>query len=203
MKEHDAWRRLLYPGTNLLRNKFDERNGQKLSDKEQAITTATYCAFLMGEIIIEGDNSQEKLEFIHEELFGAIFEWAGQTRDVNMSKGGQSFGDHSSMDMYLRQLDGQISRTSWEDMEFEETVGRLAELHTHLNFAHPFREGNGRTSRVFMDQLATQHGVELNFAGVGDEEWNKASAETFLDPGGVNLTAEPMKRIYETIAQPI
>lgn len=53
-----------------------------------------------------------------------------------------------------------------------------------------------------MTDLAAEHGVELDFSLVGDKQWNQASADTFLDPGGLNLTAEPLKEVYREIASP-
>lgn len=121
---------------------------------------------------------------------------------MNMSKGGHSFGDHASMGMYMRQLQGKINRTPWETIDFSAAVDQLAEVHTDLDFAHPFREGNGRASRVFMMDLASEHGIELDFSLVDGEQWNQASAETFLDPAGLRLTSDPFKAVYREVASP-
>ncbi|MBF4554397.1 Fic/DOC family protein [Corynebacterium suicordis] len=202
MAGNAAWDRFFYPGTDVLQNKFNERDEDALAEIEYEITGKIYSRFITGDIPIEGDTAQEKLQFIHGSLLGNIYDWAGQFRDVNMSKGGHSFGDEASMGMYMRQLQGKINRTPWNDLDHSATVDQLAAIHTDLNFAHPFREGNGRASRVFMADLAAEHGVELDFSRVGDEQWNQASADTFLDPYGLQLTAEPLKEIYREIASP-
>lgn len=199
---NSAWNKFFIPGTNVLQNKLNESDAERLAAKEYDITGALYEALVSGDTPIEGNTAQEKLAFVHETLFGDIYDWAGQFRDVNMSKGGHSFGDHASMGMYMRQLQGKINRTPWNNLDYSATVDQLAVIHTDLNFAHPFREGNGRASRVFMTDLAAEHGVELDFSLVGDKQWNQASADTFLDPGGLNLTAEPLKEVYREIASP-
>ena len=104
--------------------------------------------------------------------------------------------------MTMRQLDAKISRTPWTSLDFPEALNQLAEIHTDLNFAHPFREGNGRTSRAFMTDLAAQHGIGLNFSVIDNEQWNKASADTFLDPDGLRLTSDPLIAVYHQIASP-
>lgn len=202
MAGNAAWDRFFYPGTHVLQNKFNERDEDALAEIEYEITGEIYEDLISGDIPIEGDTAQDKLQFIHGSLLGSIYDWAGRFRDVNMSKGGHSFGDHASMGMYMRQLQGKINRTPWNNLDYSATVDQLAAIHTDLNFAHPFREGNGRASRVFMTDLAAEHGVELDFSLVGDKQWNQASADTFLDPGGLNLTTEPLKEIYREIASP-
>lgn len=202
MAGNAAWDRFFYPGTTVFQNKFNERDEDVLAAIEYKMAGEIYSRFVSGDLPVEGDTAQEKLQFIHGSLLGNIYDWAGQFRDVNMSKGGHSFGDHASMGMYMRQLQGKINRTPWNDLDYSATVDQLAAIHTDLNFAHPFREGNGRASRVFMTDLAAEHGVELDFSLVGDKQWNQASADTFLDPGGLNLTAEPLKEVYREIASP-
>lgn len=197
-----AWERLFYPGTRVLRNKFDERDGDILADTEYEITAEIYRDLVSGDIPIEGETAGQRLSFIHEILFESIYDWAGDFRDVNMSKGGHTFGDHASMGMYMRQLDAKISRTPWNSLDFPEALNQLAGIHTDLNFAHPFREGNGRTSRAFMTDLAAQHGIGLNFSVIDNEQWNKASADTFLDPDGLRLIPDPLIAVYHQIASP-
>ena len=104
MAGNAAWDRFFYPGTHVLQNKFNERDEDALAEIEYEITGEIYEDLISGDIPIEGATAQEKLQFIHGSLLGSIYDWAGQFRDVNMSKGGHSFGDHASMGMYMRQL---------------------------------------------------------------------------------------------------
>lgn len=197
-----VWDRLLIPGTGVLKNKLNESDAERLSAKEHAITGLLYEALVSGDIPFEGETAGQRLSFIHEILFESIYDWAGDFRDVNMSKGGHTFGDHASMGMYMRQLDAKISRAPWNSLDFHESLNQLAGIHTDFNFAHPFREGNGRTSRAFMTDLAAQHGIGLNVSVIDNEQWNKASANTFLDPDGLHLTPDPLIAVYHQIPPP-
>ncbi|WP_444656976.1 Fic/DOC family protein [Corynebacterium sp. AOP12-C2-36] len=199
-----AWRRYFYPGTGVLRNRLGIRAAQPLSVAEHRMTSrlGADLADLAVEGELHGETTSEKLAWIHAELFGGIYDFAGTFRDVNMTKGGQSFGDHASMGMYLRQVDGLIRRVDWDGAGFAQTVDGLAEVHTDLNFAHPAREGNGRTGRLFMTDLAARHGVVLDFSAVDRESWIAASAATFGDAQGLRMDTGPMEEVYRRIARP-
>ncbi|MGO1664857.1 MAG: Fic/DOC family protein [Micrococcaceae bacterium] len=196
------WRKYFYPGTEVLRNKLDIRDPDELQRLEYDVTEQQAAALRNGDLPIEGDTAGERLSFIHEALLGNIYEWAGEHRDVNISKSGQSFGDHASMGMYMRQLTGAINRFDWDAASYDQAVDKLAEIHTDLNFSHPYREGNGRSSRIFMTDLAAQHGIDLDFTLVDNTRWNEASAATFLDPAGLRLDPAPLAEIYHEIATP-
>lgn len=198
-----SWSSYFYPGTTVLRNNLNIRGQNQLSAVEYELTAGREAGLKAGELPIEGDTSAARLSSIHETLLGKVYPWAGEFRVVNMVKSGQSFGDYSSMSMYLRQLDGKINRFDWDSADFDSTVSMLGELHTELNFAHPFREGNGRSTRLFMTDLAARHGVDLNFTKVSAPEWNLSSARTFLDPAGINLDPGPLQRIYRKISTPV
>lgn len=198
-----SWNSYFYPGTAVLRNNLNIRGQNQLSAVEYELTAGREAGLKAGALPIEGDTSAARLASIHETLLGKVYPWAGEFRVVNMVKSGQSFGDYSSMGMYLRQLDGKIDRFDWDSADFDSKVSRLGELHTDLNFAHPFREGNGRASRLFMTDLAARHGVDLDFTKVSAPEWNVSSAQTFLDPAGINLDPGPLQRIYRKISTPV
>lgn len=201
--EHQRWKSYFYPGANVLRNKLGLTNADELSAVEYATTLQAEDELLHEDQPITGDTVSDRLRFIHRHLFGEIYEWAGELRDVNMSKGGHHFGDYNSMGMYLRQANGMVQRFDWERASYDDKLTHLAEIHTHLNFAHPFREGNGRSTKVFMTDLARQHGVKIRFAAVDAEAWNAASKKTFLDPDGLRQDSQPMLDVYKQIAAPI
>lgn len=198
-----AWRKYFYPGTDVLRNKLNIRDADKLSEVEYQITETQADALAEGDLPIEGETSAERLSSIHRSLLGKLYDWAGEYRDVNMTKGGHGFGDHASMGMYMRQLDGAIRRFDWESATEDQKINNLGELHKDLNFAHPFREGNGRTARIFMSDLAAKHGIDLDFEAIDKPTWNEASRATFLDPGGIRMDATPLVELYRQIATPI
>ncbi|MEG2541484.1 MAG: Fic family protein [Clostridia bacterium] len=87
------------------------------------------------------------LQQIHSYLFGGLYDFAGQIRGLNIAKGGFQF----AMVRFLRDTLEQI-----EDMpesSFDEIVNKYVEM----NIAHPFLEGNGRTMRIWLDQIAKKN----------------------------------------------
>ncbi|MGO1553307.1 MAG: Fic/DOC family protein [Corynebacterium variabile] len=195
-----AWQSYFYPGTQVLRNKLGIRDATTLREAEFHITEIQSVALTEGDLPVEGASPTERLRSIHRSLFSKLYEWAGEHRNVNITKGGHEFGDHASMRMYMRQLDAKIHRFDRSAANHGQTLDWLAEVHMDLNFAHPFREGNGRSGRLFMADLAAGNHVQLDFEKVDRVAWIDASRATFLDPGGVHMDATPLRELYCRIA---
>ena len=83
------------------------------------------------------------LRQIHAYIFGGLYDFAGQIRTVNISKGGFMFANA----LYLYETLQMI-----EDMS-EETFAQIVKKYIEMNIAHPFREGNGRTTRIWLDLI--------------------------------------------------
>ncbi|MGV0870435.1 hypothetical protein V6758_14395 [Corynebacterium kalidii] len=81
------WRRYFYPGSEVLRNKLDIRDAAELQRLEYDVTQQQAASLDDGDLPIEGTTSAERLSFIHKSLLGSIYEWAGEYRDVNITKG--------------------------------------------------------------------------------------------------------------------
>ena len=81
------------------------------------------------------------LAFIHKYLFEGIYDFAGVVRDVNIAKGGFRFAP-------VMYLDGALQHVS--DMP-QSTFDEIIEKYVEMNIAHPFREGNGRSTRIWLD----------------------------------------------------
>lgn len=83
------------------------------------------------------------LHQIHEYLFGGLYDFAGKIREVDMSKGSFRFASH----LYLRESLAKIEMMP--EVTFEDIVAKYVEM----NIAHPFREGNGRSMRIWFDLI--------------------------------------------------
>jgi len=83
------------------------------------------------------------LQQIHSYLFGGLYDFAGQIRQVNISKGGFTFAPAA----FLHQTLENIERMP------ETTFDEIADKYVEMNVAHPFREGNGRTTRIWLDLI--------------------------------------------------
>ena len=83
------------------------------------------------------------LAYIHAYLFGDVYEFAGQVRDVNLAKGSFRFAPV----MYLQQALEHISTMPQQNFD------QIVEKYVEMNVAHPFREGNGRATRIWLDLM--------------------------------------------------
>lgn len=83
------------------------------------------------------------LEFIHKYLFEELYDFAGVVRDVNIAKGGFRFAP-------VMYLDGALQHVS--DMP-QSTFDEIIEKYVEMNICHPFREGNGRSTRIWLDLI--------------------------------------------------
>ena len=103
------------------------------------------------------------LVFIHKYLFDEIYEFAGDVRDVNIAKGGFRFAPVMYLDSALEHVSNMPQST------FEEIIEKYVEM----NIAHPFREGNGRSTRIWLDLILKK---ELGMV----IDWRKVSKEDYL-----------------------
>ena len=103
------------------------------------------------------------LAFIHGYLFGDIYHFAGQIRDVNIAKGNFRFAPRLYLEPALAQIDKMPQGS------FDETIEKYVEM----NIAHPFREGNGRATRIWLDLILKQSIQQVI-------DWNKVDKEEYL-----------------------
>lgn len=117
---------------------------------------------------IKGSNS---LIRIHQYLFQDVYEWAGKTRSVNISKDGKPFFEGERFEMGFKYIDNLILeyRNIKTDNKKELAI-KLAEILDTVNFLHPFREGNGRAQREFLRTLTLEKGLTLNINPADNED---------------------------------
>lgn len=105
------------------------------------------------------------LQQIHAYLFGGLYDFAGQIRNVNIAKGGFQF----AMAQYLPQTLADIEQMP--QFSFDEIVSKYVEM----NIAHPFREGNGRSTRIWLDlMLKTSLGLCIDWSMVNKNKYLEA-----------------------------
>ena len=103
------------------------------------------------------------LSFIHEFLFGDIYDFAGKVREVNISHGDFRFAPLMYLDSALEYVSNMPQST------FDEIIEKYVEM----NIAHPFREGNGRATRIWLDLILKK---ELGLV----VDWSKVNKEDYL-----------------------
>ena len=157
-----------YEGTTCLVNKLGIRDEKKLAEIEAGITFAK--AVMLEETPINGDFDFEHFKKIHKFLLCDLYEWAGQVRTVDISKKRTKFLDAASIESIATKCFSKVKDGYLENLSFDEFVKRIAEFYNDVNYIHPFREGNGRTQRIYFTQLIRYYGYDINFADVDTDE---------------------------------
>ncbi len=154
------------------------RDGEKLSDAERSISLVRMIE--LEEHPIKGNYDLDHLKRIHKALFGDIFEWAGQLRTVDISKGTMfckcEYIENNANKLFKKLQD----ENNLIGLQIDDMVSRLAYYLCEINAIHPFREGNGRAQRSFVKQLAFDAGYHLDFTGIADDYMINASVRGFV-----------------------
>ena len=108
-------------------------------------------------------GTYKALAEIHRFLFGEIYEFAGKLREVNIAKGNFRFAPV----MYLREAIGNIEKMP--QSSFDEIIEKYVEM----NVAHPFREGNGRSMRIWLDMMLKKETGQVI-------DWRKVDKDDYL-----------------------
>lgn len=164
----------VYPGINVLKNKKNIMDFQVLSDAER--TCSSLNIIRLRQLGITGWFDIPHLQSIHRELFSDIYEWAGEFRNIEIYKGGTEFIAPDEIASELDVLCLEIkSKNYFRCLSKQETVDHLADIMCKLNLIHPFREGNGRTQRIFLEQMALNAGYDLDLSQVSENDMRDAS----------------------------
>jgi cell filamentation protein len=148
------------PQTGVLRNKERIDNAGILVQFE-SMKVGTRLKELRDHPI--GIKDSSSLLDIHKYLFQDVYDWAGNTRTVEISKGGKQFFPTGYFPNAFLHIDNLIAEYRDIDKRDKPLLTRkLAEILDTVNFLHPFREGNGRTQREFVRLLALEKGFLLN-----------------------------------------
>lgn len=105
------------------------------------------------------------LQQIHQYLFSKLYDFAGEIRKLNISKDGFRFANSLYLEDALQRIEEMPETT------FEEIIEKYAEM----NIAHPFMEGNGRSSRIWLDLILKKHlGVCIDWAAINKSDYFEA-----------------------------
>ena len=161
----DATESGCYPGTTVLVNKFDLRSQSELDAVEAALVTAKAIQWEEAPLCDTFDLAHYRA--IHKHLFGELYDWAGQVRTINISKKGTRFCPAEELPRVGEAVFARVRKEHFFcGLSRERFAEELLDLYERTNELHPFREGNGRTQRVFLAQLAQNAGYRLDFSGV-------------------------------------
>ena len=178
-------------GEQVLANKLGIVDADEIDDVELVLLEQLYRSVFEEQFPLEL-LTVEMLKSWHHRWLGNIYEWAGQERTVNISKGGFMFAPSAQLPKLMNEFDVKyLARyTPCTDMSEEQLIEAIAVTHVELILIHPFREGNGRLSRLLADVLAVQAGYKpLDYQSW---EQNKSQYISAIH-AGMSMDYEPMK----------
>lgn len=178
-------------GEQVLANKLGITASEEIDEAELVLLEQLYQS-VFEEQFPAGQLSVALLKSWHRRWLGNIYEWAGQERTVNISKGGFMFAPSAQLPKLLHEFDTKYLHqyTPCHDMDEEQLITAIAIIHVELILIHPFREGNGRLSRLLADVMAVQGGYKpLDYVS-----WEEHKAQYISAiHAGLSLDYEPMK----------
>lgn len=178
MSRYDGSDSYTYPDSDVLKNKGNLTDQDALEAFEADATAIRLLE--ISQHPIQGKFDLAHLQGIHFHIFQDVYDWAGQLRTVDISKGSSRFAHCGMIQDYLgRQLDKLPVECFLKNLPPEEFVQRIAFYMGEINAAHPFREGNGRAQRAFCGQLAEQAGYFISFDEASRDETLAAMIASF------------------------
>ena len=148
----------------VLKNKFGISDSLELAKIEEKLSKKKAIQlFESGYLDSLDAGTFASLAKIHQFLFDEIYDFAGQVRDVNIAKGNFRFAPVIYLQAALENIDKMPQKS------FDEIIAKYVEM----NVAHPFREGNGRSARIWLDLMLKK---ELNLV----VDWSKVNKEDYL-----------------------
>ena len=147
----------------MLENKLKITNEIELAKEEEKITKLKALELFDTNKISEFEVGTTKgLQDIHKFLFDDIYLFAGEIREVNLAKGNFRFASS----IYLKDILSSI------DVMAEDTFEDIVKKYIEMNIAHPFREGNGRSTRIWLDMiLKNKIGKVIDWSQINKEEY--------------------------------
>ena len=148
----------------ILENKLGITDSLELARQEEKISKKKAVElFESGRLDSMQAGTVHTLKKIHQFLFEDIYEFAGEIRTVNLAKGNFRFAPV----MYLQPSLNHIEQMPQSDFE------QIIEKYVEMNIAHPFREGNGRSTRIWLDQILKKELKQVI-------DWSKVDKEDYL-----------------------
>lgn len=138
--------------------------------------------------------TERNFKQLHYHLFKDIYAFAGKYRDVQLTKGNTRFCQAQFIKEYAKQLFVEFNEEpAWESVET--AAARLAYFKSELNMLHPFREGNGRTIRMYLRAYALSKGVDWQFEQMDRDTYIHAMIASVTDNEA--LTQVIRRTIYQ------
>lgn len=171
MSESKAYDKLFYPGTGILKNKFNVTNADELKYREEkAVLGRMQLLSIKKNNINSHEFNLETLLKFHKYLFQDVYSWAGTLKVDSLYKGqdilnGQSvpYCPREYLEENLNSVFNKMKKYDWGNNSNKDKVIKFADIYQELWQCHPFNEGNTRTTSMFMKQFAEVKKIPIDF----------------------------------------
>lgn len=177
---------------NILKNKLGITDIKTLEDTEILLLSDAYKHFFKKLELNEITFNLELIFEIHKFFLAPLYTWAGRIRTVEISKDGILFAPSSQIRKTLQAFEKLLKKNLPKPGNPKKDVAKkLAVIHCEFNAIHPFREGNGRTIRLFLDLMAVK-------AGFGIIDFGKSKKAAYISAciAGMQQNYGPMERLF-------
>jgi cell filamentation protein len=176
------------PESGVLKNKLGIGNEDELNSAEASL--AAWRSYQLFENPLRGGFDLDHLKAIHRHLFQDVYEWAGELRDIDLAKSNSYFANHKHIEKAAQQIFQKLAKEDCiKGAELTAFGERAAYYLGEINALHPFREGNGRAQREFINHLAYAKGCFIEWTHIGAEDMIRASTESFHHGDNSKFTA--------------
>jgi cell filamentation protein len=150
----------VYPGTGVLRNSLEIRDPQELARAEADLVRAA-LAVVAGRPL-PGSYDLAHWQTFHRRIFGGLYPWAGELRTVQIAKPNAFYARPEHIAEYAQGIFAELAQEDClKGLDRAAFLERLTHYHAEMYAVHPFREGNTRSLRAFLGQLAAEAGHHI------------------------------------------
>jgi len=164
------------PDFSVLKNKLNIRDAADLDRVERRLVNTR-----IAKGVPTGKFDLAHLKAIHRHLFQDIYDWAGQVRTVEISKGGSQFQfrryiETGMADVHRRLVAGNFLK----NLSIADFAREAGPIMGDVNYVHPFREGNGRTQMIYLKQFVAQAGHAIDLTRIERDAWMASSRQAHI-----------------------
>lgn len=159
----------LDPETGVLKNKLGIKDEEELKTAEASLVA--WRSFELAESPVNGRFDLDHLKAIHRHLFSDVYEWAGELRDIDLAKGNSYFANHIYIVSAAKPVFEKLPKEGYlKGLDAAAFSLQAAHYLGEINALHPFREGNGRAQREFINHLAYKNGYFIEWKNISQED---------------------------------
>jgi cell filamentation protein len=182
----------VYPGTGVLRNNLEIRDPRQLSQAEANIVGLALRA--LADEPLPGSYDMAHWQVFHRRIFGALYPWAGELRTVQIAKPNAFYARPEHIAGYAQGIFAELANERYlEGLDRDAFLKRLTHYHAEMYAVHPFREGNTRSLRAFLGQLAAAAGHRVDWEHLDYKRSFAANVES------LNGQNEQLRELLEQI----